>query len=214
MNEREALLAALRDPQPPLVGWWPPAPGWWLLGTLALLVLLGPPLAIWWRRRRERLHAERRARRRILEARSRLAGLRGQALSGDAHAVLSGASVLARQTLLAIRPRNEIAPLHGERWLRALDEASGGTAFTRGPGRLLASAPYRPDAALGESVGEAELGALLDTLERLIERAFDERAGVAPDVRRASDRSGGAPGTAGEERTKPAADPATRAARP
>lgn len=38
----------------------------------------------------------------------------------------------------------DIAGLCGERWLRHLDSSIGGTAFSRGPGRILLSAPYLP----------------------------------------------------------------------
>ena len=40
-----------------------------------------------------------------------------------------------------------MAALTGPAWLAFLDTASGGTAFTQGPGRALATAPYAPDPA-------------------------------------------------------------------
>ena len=173
MNEREALLEALRDPRPLEGGGWLPAPGWWLLGVAVLLLaLLGPRLAHAWRERQARRRAGRDARRRAHEARTRLAALRVRAEAGEAPAVLGEASVLARQLLLALRSRHEVAALHGERWLHALDAASGGTAFTRGPGRLLESGPYRAGAA----ASGAELLALLDALEGLTDKVGTPRA--------------------------------------
>ncbi len=51
-------------------------------------------------------------------------------------------SLLVRRTALAAFPREQIAPLSGAAWLAFLDRSSGGTEFSREPGRWLASAPY------------------------------------------------------------------------
>jgi len=55
-----------------------------------------------------------------------------------------------RRTALAAFPREHVAPLAGPAWLAFLDRSYGGQGFSLGPGRLLASAPYRraaPDQA-------------------------------------------------------------------
>ena len=162
MDEREALLAALRDPLPPEVGWWPPAIGWWLLATLLVVAASGAALARRRRRRGARASAWPRA------ARDELEGLRARLGEAAPDAILAEASVLARRALLAVAPRAEIAALHGDAWLGALDAASGGTRFSRGPGRLLAHGPYEraPRATPAELAGLLDaLGALIGTLE-------------------------------------------------
>ena len=43
-----------------------------------------------------------------------------------------------------------MVPLQGADWLAFLDRSYGGTAFSSGPGHVLAEAPYRPDAEAGD----------------------------------------------------------------
>jgi hypothetical protein len=62
---------------------------------------------------------------------------------------VSRLSVLVRRTALAAFPRETIAPLAGSDWLAFLDRSWSGLQFTRGPGRLLASAPYQSTAPSG-----------------------------------------------------------------
>jgi len=142
-------LAELRGyhfPDP--VSWWPPAPGWWLL---AALLLLATSALVWtlWRRQRRR-------------AALRAALVELDTLAG-AHDGLDPAefarrlSRLLRRYALARFPRREVAGLAGEDWLRFLDAHGGDQAFTRGPGRLLREAPYRP---AGDAPALTELAAL------------------------------------------------------
>jgi len=163
MERREALLESLRDPHLPDVGWWPLAPGWWIviaLGAFAVAALAAFVVSVFRRRARARhANAWRRA------ARGELDALRERLLAGEPTGTLLGeASVLARRILLAVEPRAEIAPLHGEAWLRALDAAGGGERFTRGPARLLASAPFERT----PQVTRDDLGDVLGALESVV----------------------------------------------
>ncbi|MCG3202499.1 MAG: hypothetical protein NFCOHLIN_02382 [Gammaproteobacteria bacterium] len=125
---------------PPPVGWWPPAPGWWVLAALALTAVVLGVLA-WRSRRRRRVprHADMVAEvwRTWRDLRSTLA---------DPHAMTDGVqqlSALVRRVALTLHARGEVAGLSGEEWLRFLDAPLGGTEFSNGPGRILASAPYQ-----------------------------------------------------------------------
>ena len=167
MDEREALLAELLEPVPPSVGWWPLAPGWWVVALALTLAAIGLALAWRHRRRARAANAWRRA------ARAELRALRARVGDASAGDIVADASVLARRSLLAIRPREEIASLTGERWLQALDAASGGSAFTEGQGQRLAHGPYER----APSATADELGALLDAVATLIDRAEARRPG-------------------------------------
>jgi len=157
VTEREALLAQLRDPLPPLVSWWPLAPGWWILAGLllglALLLVLG---RLWRRRHRQRAWQR--------QARAELGNLR---------AALSAASVLTRRILLAVLPRARVAALHGDAWLHTLDSLAGGRQFSDGPGRWLATGPFQRQPALDDN----DLSRLLDAIESLIANADKPVAG-------------------------------------
>jgi hypothetical protein len=124
----------LRDihlPEP--VSWWPPAIGWWLLALLVPVLITG---LVWLIRRRRRVTP-------IMLALRELDFLQGDAgLSPDAK--LRRLSILLRQTALTLYPRQSVAGLTGEDWLRWLDETLGEPRFSQGPGRLLVEAPYRP----------------------------------------------------------------------
>ncbi len=118
---------------PEAIGWWPPAIGWWLaplvvFGSLALLV--------WLVRRWRRVTPIKLARKAL------------DALANDAELTpdekLRRLSELLRRIALTLYPRQHVAGLTGEAWLRWLDETLGEPRFSQGPGRMLMDAPYRP----------------------------------------------------------------------
>jgi hypothetical protein len=118
---------------PDPIGWWPPAPGWWLL---ALLVPLLFALTASWRRRR-RFDPKRLAMQQLLD----LQKLPNMTPSDKVKAM----SVLLRRVSITLYGRPEAARLAGEDWLEFLDEGLQDRPFSRGVGRVLLDAPYRPD---------------------------------------------------------------------
>jgi hypothetical protein len=129
------LLLELRDIHPPeSVAPWPPAAGWWLLG--AVLAALVAVLLL--RRRQGALRRE---------ANAELRRIRERFREHDEPSRLAlEASMLLRRVALARHPRQTVAGLHGEAWLEFLDRHGGDGGFTKGPGRVLAEAPFRPAA--------------------------------------------------------------------
>ncbi len=128
-------LAGLRDIRLPApVSWWPPAPGWWVVAALAATVLAA---SIWWL---WRLWRRGTTRRRALAELDRLAGV--YQAQGAAAGLAADLSVLVRRLALVRFPREQVAGLTGEAWLAFLDRTGGGDRFSRGPGRVLAIAPY------------------------------------------------------------------------
>ena len=118
------LLEPIPEPAP--ISLLPETIGWIWAG----IVLLA--LGVWsvWR---WRLHRHANAYRR--------AALREIANAGDEPVALAG--ILRRAALIAY-PRTEVAGLHAEQWLAFLDKSYGGTGFREEPGRVIATAPYRP----------------------------------------------------------------------
>ncbi|HUY02058.1 MAG TPA: DUF4381 domain-containing protein [Rhodocyclaceae bacterium] len=141
MNPALSQLRDIHLPAP--VSWWPPAPGWWLLAATLLLSALG--LYGWQRRRRRN-----RWRRIALGELARLRALQASR-QAQPEILLSGLSILLRRAALSCFPREEVASLHGERWLAFLDRSLGaGSTLQAGDGRLLTIAPYRKNAAIDE----------------------------------------------------------------
>ncbi len=127
-------ISKLRDIHPPApVSWWPPAPGWWVL----LALMLAAVLAAWyWQRRRRRSSAYEAALR-------ELDALQRQLEDGArSREVVAELSMLMRRYALACHPRQRVAGLTGEAWLRFLEAGGGEGTFLRGPGRQLCRAPY------------------------------------------------------------------------
>lgn len=135
------LELPLRDihlPDP--VSWWPPAPGWWLVvaSTIVLVVLLSRYV-----RKPRRSSSLREI------SRLRLAALtREYDQCRDQQQLLGDLSTFLRRASLRLYGRAEVASLTGEEWLGLLDKTLGSERFSRGPGRILASGPYQPNATL------------------------------------------------------------------
>jgi len=132
--------AASIDPQtlplrdihlPDPVGWWPPAPGWWLLFGLTLLLLA---VLVFFRRHRRRSRYRRLALREI----DQLAQLPPAELVAEL-------SKLLRRAALCHFPHRDCAGLCGEAWLEFLDRPFRDHPFSKGIGRCLLEAPYRPE---------------------------------------------------------------------
>jgi hypothetical protein len=127
---------------PGAVGWWPPAPGWWILA--AALVAAATIGFIRYRR----LYRERAALRAL---RSVLVALE----QGEQPVrCLQRISMIVRRFAMSIAAGTEaVAGLTGERWLRYLDSCWERQAFSSGPGRALAVAPYaRPERVRADDV--------------------------------------------------------------
>jgi hypothetical protein len=138
---------------PAEIGWWPLAPGWW--GVIALLAAAAAYLA-WrwyraWRHNAPRRHALRELARieaAYLEQRDPVT--LGKRLSG-----------LLRRGMLAYAPRDEVAGLTGEDWLRWLDRGMPVPYFHTEGGRSLLDLPYRdPDG----DFSDVDVGALLSAV--------------------------------------------------
>ena len=202
MDPREALLETLRDPHPPLVGGWPPAIGWWLVAALLAIGVAALVASV--RRRRARRHRalawQRAAHAELAALRARLdAGASAERSSGLpaelGAEILADASVLARRTLLAVRPRADVAGLNGRAWLEALDAAGGGTRFTTGPARALASAPFER----APEVSRDAVAEVVDALDELVTALGRPRPDARPDGSRTAasasrTAAGGTPG--------------------
>jgi len=128
----------LRDIHLPIaISWWPPAPGWWLLMVLVFVIVL----LIWWQQRRK------------VALRVRVAALAewGALMAAfqreqNVSQLVQGLSVLLRRVALSYYPREEVAGLSGEAWLRYLDNRhalSQPNGFSEGVGRLLLAGPYQ-----------------------------------------------------------------------
>lgn len=100
-------LAPLREPEP--VHWWPLAPGWWLLGVL---VLLGLAVVFWWVWQRWQSNRYRRDALRQLKR-----------LCSEREPTLEQVNILLKATALRGWPRDQVAALNGEAWLRLLTDS-------------------------------------------------------------------------------------------
>ncbi len=135
MNAGPQQALQLRDIHlPPPPPFWPPAPGWWIVAALMLMLLVWVGFVLW---KRERI---RRRRQRVMDALNRL---ERELATGRSAEGLASISLLLRRLALTRFPRERIAVLSGDAWLRFLDESGGNGRFAMGPGRVLADGPYR-----------------------------------------------------------------------
>ena len=142
MDPQQIPLRDLHLPE--VVGWWPLAPGWWFL--IALLATgLGYLLYksfLKWRRNAARRIALR-----------ELARIQQEYRHGvDEISLAIELSELLRRTMLAYAPRQDVAGLTGEGWLRWLDQGLDDRPFSQGSGQNLESLPYRRPAAVEDDV--------------------------------------------------------------
>ena len=148
MEENALPLRDLHLPE--AVGWWPLAPGWWvLLGLLA--VALGYLAWRWYRA--WVFNAPRRY------ALRELARIEAEYLEHRDPVVLGKQlSELLRRGMLAYAPREEVAGLTGEAWLKWLDGGMSVPYFHTEGGRSLLTLPYRDPRG---DFSDIDVGALL-----------------------------------------------------
>jgi hypothetical protein len=144
---------------PAAIGWWPPAPGWWLL----LILLLVLPVAGYWLYRRLTRKTP------LKSARKFLAELRLHA-ELDPVASLREVSALLRRVTISRDPRNQVAHLHGDAWLKFLDQGLADAPFSTGPGRCLADAHFQPNAP-----ADLDLNVLFALCERWLQQQEKRR---------------------------------------
>lgn len=121
------LLGQLIEPaEPEPISLMPQTWGW---AVLCIVVLILAAAAGYWLYRRYRANAYRRD------------ALRELDVAGDNPALI--AEVL-RRTALAAYPRRDVASLAGDDWLDFLDAQIPEPGFRAGPGRIVATAAYRP----------------------------------------------------------------------
>lgn len=156
MEDKAVLLSQLRDISIPEVS-STPAVGWWLLLGLLLCSVLFYQLS----RRRKKFGVWK------TQAEEQLQSIQdgiGKDTSAD---TIARCSQLARQVVLAVDQREQVAALHGNDWLNKLDDVCGRPEFSNGIGQLLVDQPYRKS----PSVQEQDLNALLDSMKVLIKSA-------------------------------------------
>ncbi len=116
------------------VSYLPATLGWAVLGALVAVATAGLIRDRW---RRWRADAYRR------RALDELAALEVQLRDPLRRAgALVGLAPLVKRTVLAFAPRERVAALSGEDWLRFLDDLGGRKSFVDGPGRRLEEAAF------------------------------------------------------------------------
>lgn len=109
----------------PPAPWWPPTLGWLVQGLLLAIII--SLLLTWWTARwRQNWY-----RRAGLVELQQIERATSESLS------LLTLAELVKRVALAAYPRDQVAGLTGDAWLRFLDQTGGMTAFSSGPGRAL-----------------------------------------------------------------------------
>ena len=148
MEDKALPLRDLHLPE--TLGWWPLAPGWWGVIVVALVAFL---YLAWRWHKAWQFNAPRR------HALRELARFEAEYLEHRNPVTLGKQlSELLRRGMLAYAPRDEVAGLTGEAWLRWLDQDLSVPYFHTEGGRSLLTLPYRdPDS----DYSDIDVGALL-----------------------------------------------------
>jgi len=109
--------------QPPPPSWLPQTIGWYVIFALLILLLAWMLWRVWVRWRHNRYRRE--------------------ALRELKQASCLEIPALLKRTALAAWPREKVAGLSGEPWLKFLDANGDGGSFRNGSGRLLLHVDYR-----------------------------------------------------------------------
>jgi hypothetical protein len=138
----------------PPISWWPPAPGWIVLGALILCGLLWGlcRFVTTWRK-----NAYRR------EALWRLNALPAEPAS------LPQIDELLKRVALSVWPREQVASLSGQDWLKFLDQSAPEVKFLDQGGRVLTEAAFLPEPPAGE------ISSLIKLAEQWIRQHSRER---------------------------------------
>ncbi len=128
-------LDQLRDIHvPEAISLWPPAPGWWVLAILTAIALIASALWMYTRWRQNRYRRE---------ALSELNNIvREYGNHQDVRRFVSAYAGLLKRVALTRFPRDNVAALTGEAWVRFLDLTGGTEEFSMGAGQVLVSATY------------------------------------------------------------------------
>lgn len=119
---------------PESVDLWPPAPGWYVIMALAF-VAIGFLVITQIRNRRKNVY-----RREALTALRTLGSSNGDRMDSKQIASLNR---LLKITAMKHYPREQVASLSGEDWLRFLNLSCKKVDFTASPGELLATTGYQ-----------------------------------------------------------------------
>ncbi|MCW9046935.1 MAG: DUF4381 domain-containing protein [Gammaproteobacteria bacterium] len=123
---------------PDAVSWWPLAIGWWLLPLLVLLITFAIYKLIKYKKQNRKI-----AYKKI--ALNELKNLRLHYKNNDNSVELIRAiSALLRRIALSYLPREDIASLTGEQWIKQLNNLCSQNIFTDEIALQLESAPYMP----------------------------------------------------------------------
>jgi len=157
-----ASLEGLIEITPPQsVSYRPETVGWFVLLGL-LLLCLGWIIYQRWRRQKANQY-----RRWALEKLDNINRTIQQNLGKEKP--LREIPILVKRTALHAYPREEIASLSGEAWLRFLDASYNGTGFTDGPGQILAQTAYLPSNEL-EACNKEDISLLLKLVRKWIKK--------------------------------------------
>jgi hypothetical protein len=128
------LLQQLKDIHNPApISWWPLAIGWYGVIFITLLVLGCLGFLLYRYRQKQK-------RQQLIF--QQLTSIEEKLLLQDPTAV-SDCSVLLRKIALLNFPRQDVAGLHGEAWLKFLDQTGKTQDFSHGCGRLLITVAYQ-----------------------------------------------------------------------
>jgi len=186
MTQPAKTIMDLRDiVLPEAVSFWPPAP---FVGFLLVLVVGGLLFLMlrWWLRWQAEAY-----RREGLSLTGKIeTQLTSAAITAEGLAALGA---LLKRVALAAFPREAVAPLSGQAWLRFLETTCPGCRFTTGPGRLLADAAYDPAKAAGIQPEDGrQIVALAQTWIRTPPGPADSGSPAVPTV---ADNAAGVAGT-------------------
>ncbi len=143
-----ALLQSMRDIHLPETGGSQLAAGWVLLAA-GVLLLLAMLLGFLLRRRRSEDWRQ--------VAQQELVSIRQQAIDAPANETVAACSRLLRRVSLALLPREGVAAMTGENWLKLLDTLHGSSQFSEGPGQVLAELPYSRPVATADARSASNL---------------------------------------------------------
>lgn len=147
---------------PAAVSAWPPAIGWWILAALMIAILIAAVLFY----KHHKNKTPKPAYKKI--ALKELFALQKQ-YQGQPNSIelLRSISALLRRIALSYLPRETVAGLTGEEWIKQLNALSNST-FNKELGQLLANAPYRAEAIYDDA-------ALLQQCEQWIKNLSHNR---------------------------------------